>query len=92
MRDDLIVNAWVGVQDGCEITCSTESKHGVYFTVTSKDAPTFEFAFQAGALRQLIQVGSKALAEMDAPATKRAHDRHGHLPTGCCCQAAEPLT
>jgi hypothetical protein len=72
MGDDLVVSAWVSVRDGCEITCSTESKHGVYFTVTSEDAPAFEFAFQAGALRQLIAAGSKALADLDAS-------------TSCCC-------
>lgn len=83
MRDTLVVNAWVGVQDGCEITCKTEGKHGAYFTVRSADAPPFEFSFAAGALRQFLAVGGKALADLDALNATRS------ASVAPCCQSAE---
>lgn len=90
MRDALIVNACVGVQDGCEITCNTEGRDGAYFTVRSADSPPFEFSFTAGALRQFIAVGNKALADLDElNAVLRSRDRRSEQPRSCSCQTAE---
>ncbi len=93
MRDTLVVNAWVGVQDGCEITCTTEGKHGAYFTVRSADAPPFEFSFAAAALRQFLAVGGKALADLDElNKQRRAHGQPDQRPVTCVCQSPERST
>lgn len=90
MRDTLVVNAWVGVQDGCEIICKTEGKHGAYFTVRSADAPPFEFSFAAGALRQFLAVRGKAQADLDELSKqRRAHSQPDQRPVTCVCQSAE---
>lgn len=90
MRDSLVVNAWVGVQDGCEITCTTEGKHGAYFTVRSADAPPFEFSFAVGALRQFLAVGTQALSDLDElTAAQRVPARQSPVSVAPCCQSAE---
>jgi hypothetical protein len=69
MHGTLVVNSWVGIHEGCKITCSVNGSDSVYVTVNGKAQP-FEFFFQAEALRQFIEHGVKALAEMDALAAK----------------------
>jgi hypothetical protein len=69
MHGTLIVNSWVSIHEGCEITYSVSGSDGTHFTAGGKAQP-FEFFFQAAALRQFIELGVKALAEMDALAAK----------------------
>jgi hypothetical protein len=65
----LVVNSWVSIHEGCDITYSVNGSDGTHFTAGDKAHP-FEFFFQAEALRQFIELGVKALAEMDALAAK----------------------
>lgn len=69
MHGTLIVNSWVGIHEGCEITYKVNGSDSVYVIVDGKAQP-FEFFFQAEALRQFIERGVKALADMDALAAK----------------------
>jgi hypothetical protein len=65
MYDTLIVNSWVGIHEGCDITFNVQGSDAVYATVSGKSQP-FEFFFQVESLRTFLEHGSKALAEMDA--------------------------
>jgi hypothetical protein len=69
MYSTLIVNSWVGIHEDCDITYNVNGSDGTYFTASGKAQP-FEFFFQADALRKFVELGSKALAEMDALAAK----------------------
>lgn len=69
MHGTLIVNSWVSIHEGCDITYSVEGSDNAHFTAGDKAQP-FEFFFQAEALRKFIEQGVKALAEMDALADK----------------------
>jgi uncharacterized Fe-S cluster-containing radical SAM superfamily protein len=87
MHGTLIVNSWVSIHEGCEITYSVNGSEGTSFTASSKTQP-FEFFFQAEALRQFIAHGTKALAEMDALAAKEEAERDSREQT-TLNQAAE---
>lgn len=71
MQGTLVVNSWVGIHEGCDINFRVNSTDDVYVTVTG-DADPFELFFQANTLRQFIELGGEALAEMTALA-----ERHG---------------
>ena len=65
MYGTLIVNSWVGIHEGCDITYNVNGSDDVHVTVSGKAQP-FEFFFQADALRKFVELGGKALAEIDA--------------------------
>jgi hypothetical protein len=74
MYGTLVVNSWVGIHEGCEITHSVSGSEGTHFVVGGQAQP-FEFFFQTEALRQFVELGVKALAEMDAVAAKEEAER-----------------
>jgi len=65
MYGTLVVNSWVGIHDGCDITYNVHGSDDVYVTISGEAQP-FEFFFQADALRKFVELGGKALAEIDA--------------------------
>lgn len=65
MYGTLIVNSWVGIHEGCDITFNVQGSDAVYATVSGKSQP-FEFFFQVESLRTFLEQGGQALAEMDA--------------------------
>lgn len=65
MYGQLVVNAWVGINEGCEITCNVEGSDEVHIKVSGQAQP-FEFHFQADAFERFLDLGGKALAEMNA--------------------------
>jgi hypothetical protein len=65
MYGTLVVNSWVGIHDGCDITFNVQGSDAVYATVSGTSQP-FEFFFQIESLRTFLEQGSKALAEMNA--------------------------
>lgn len=69
MHGTLVVNSWVSIHDGCEITYNVNDSDSAQFTV-SGTAQSFEFFCQAEALRRFIEQGVTALAEMDVLAAK----------------------
>jgi hypothetical protein len=66
MRGNLVVNSWVGIHEGCDITYRVDGDDGVYVTVSGHAEP-FEFFFEAAALRDFITRGTEALAELPTP-------------------------
>lgn len=69
MYGTLVVNSWVGIHEGCDIAYNVHGSDDVYVTVRGTAQP-FEFFFQADALRKFVELGGKALAEMEALATE----------------------
>jgi hypothetical protein len=69
MYGTLVVNSWVSIHEGCEITYSVDGSDGAHFTAGDTTQP-FEFFLQAEALRQFVEQGTRALAEMDVLAAK----------------------
>ncbi|MGH3761636.1 hypothetical protein [Actinophytocola sp.] len=65
MYGNLVVNSWVGIHEGCDISYSVNGSDDVYFTASGKSQP-FEFFFNFASLRDFIELGGKALAEMSA--------------------------
>lgn len=65
MYGTLIVNSWVGIHEGCDITYHVSGSDDVHVMVSGKAQP-FEFFFQAEALRKFVELGGRALVEMDA--------------------------
>jgi hypothetical protein len=63
--DTLVIGSWVSLQEGCEITSDVGGSDAALLTVRGSGQP-FEMHFQAEPLRQLIERGTQALAEMDA--------------------------
>lgn len=83
----LVVNSWVNIHEGCEITYSVNGSDGACFAAGGKTQP-FEFFFQAEALRQFLTLGVTALAEMDAQADKEEAEREAREQS-VLVQAAE---
>ncbi len=69
MYGTLVVNSWVGIHEGCDITYNLSGSDGVYVTVSGKAQP-FEFFFDVAALRKFVELGGKALTEMAVPANQ----------------------
>ena len=65
MHGTLVVNSWVGIHQGCDITFRVNTSEDVYVTVSGGAAP-FEFFFEETSLRQFIELGTEALAKMAA--------------------------
>jgi len=63
MHANLVVNSWVGIREGCDITYRVDEPDGVYLTVSGHSEP-FEFFFDAVALRDFVTRGNEALAEL----------------------------
>lgn len=82
MRSNLVVNAWVGMHDGCEISYNVRTGDDVYVTVTGNDDPSFEFYFQREALARFVEGGGEALAEMTRLAATEATETTKAAVTG----------
>ncbi|HWC79945.1 MAG TPA: hypothetical protein VG756_08285 [Pseudonocardiaceae bacterium] len=84
MYGNLIVNSWVGIHEGCDLTCSVNGSDGAYFMANGKEQP-FEFFFDFAALSTFVELGNKALAEMTALAEQDeaewAREQAEHEPT-----------
>jgi hypothetical protein len=63
--ENLVVSAWIGVRAGCDMTYVINSQEDIDFMLDDGKR-RFEFAIETEALRTLLDVGSKALAEMEA--------------------------
>lgn len=70
MYGTLVVNAWAGIHEGCDVTYNVEGSDDVYVTVSGQKQQPFEFYFQAAALRTFLERGGAALAEMNAIAAR----------------------
>lgn len=62
---NLTVSSWVAIRGGCPIRYRVNANDDVEFAF-GELSDCFEFLFDANALRQFLEVGSKALAEMNA--------------------------
>ena len=74
MNTVLTVDSWVAIREGCPMSCDILGSGEVHFLY---GIPTdgFEFSFEAEALREFLELGSKALADMDARyAEEEAHE------------------
>lgn len=60
----LTIGSWVSLREGCEITSDVGGSDAALLTVRGSGQP-FEMHFQAEPLRQLIERGTQALAEME---------------------------
>jgi hypothetical protein len=72
--ETLTTGAWVSLHDGCEISSDVGGRNTVLFIVCGTGQP-FELYFEAEPLRQFIERGSKALAEMDALAVQEGAEQ-----------------
>ncbi len=74
MNTALTVNSWVAIREGCPMSCDILGSGEIHFLY---GIPTdgFEFSFEAEALREFLELGSKALVDMDARyAEEEAHE------------------
>lgn len=65
MFENLVVSSWIGVRAGCDISYCINTDDDVDLML-SDGARRFEFAIETEGLRRLLDVGSRALAELDA--------------------------
>lgn len=65
MYEPLKVMSWASALERCPMRYSISGSDNVSFTFGS-GGDIFEFAFDAGALRNLLKLGADALQEMDA--------------------------
>jgi hypothetical protein len=72
--DTLVVGAWISLHDGCRVSYEVGGADAALLTVRGTGQP-FEMHCQAEPLRQLIEMGSKALAELDALAIQEGVDQ-----------------
>jgi hypothetical protein len=89
MHGTLVVNSWVGIHEGCEITYNLNGSSGVYVSVSGKADP-FEFFFEAEALRQFLALGGKALTEIDALAAQEQAEASAQAAASCDQLAERP--
>lgn len=68
MFENLVVSSWVGIRANCDMTYCINTDDDIDFML-SDGARRFDFAIETQALRQLLEVGSRALTELD---TRRA--------------------
>lgn len=73
--DSLVTGAWISLQEGCEITSDAGGRDATVLTLRGAGQQSFELHCQAEALRQLVEAGARALAEMDALAAKKQTSR-----------------
>ncbi len=81
MCEPLKVVSWASANERCPIKHSvTGSDEVVFIFGSGRDA--FEFAFDAGALRNLLKLGTEALEAMDARANQEQAEEGGAEFTG----------
>lgn len=62
MGQNVVVNSWVSIEEGCPISCEVYGSGAA--RVLCGDG--FEVEIDSEALRELVRVGSEALRDMDA--------------------------
>jgi hypothetical protein len=65
MFENLVVSSWIGIRASCDMTYCINTNDDLDFML-SDSARKFEFAIETEALRKLVEVGSRALTELDA--------------------------
>jgi len=78
--ENLVVSAWIGIRANCNMTYCINTEDDIDF-ILSDGARRFEFAVETEALRRLLEVGRRALTELDArrateAAESQAEARH----------------
>lgn len=68
-RSPLVVNSWVDIRKGCDYTYSICDGENVYFAVSGDGQQPFEVVFDSDALREFLEHGGRALAELEIAAT-----------------------
>lgn len=71
MSEHLVVSTWIGIRAGCEMTYVINGQEDIDFMLDDGKR-RFEFVIETEALRTLLDVGSKALAELEARAKREA--------------------
>jgi hypothetical protein len=71
MFENLVVSAWVGVRASASMSYCVNTRDDIDLMLDD-GARRFEFAIETEALRKLLEVGGRALAELDALADKAA--------------------
>lgn len=65
MHISLTVSAYVGIRKGCPMTYSVNSDNQIEFSFGgTRDG--FDFSFDAEAMKELLKLGGKALAGLEA--------------------------
>lgn len=80
MLENLVVSAWIGIRANCDMTYCVNTADDVDFMLSDSQR-RFELAIETDALRRLLDVGSRALAELDnrrasETAEQQAAERH----------------
>jgi hypothetical protein len=75
MPDTLTIGAWISLHEGCEISSDVGGSNVGLLTVRGAGQQPFELYFRAESLRQFLEVGTRALAEMDALAAQEEAER-----------------
>lgn len=74
MLENLVVSAWIGIRATCDMTYCVNTADDVDFML-SDGQRRFELAIETEALRRLLDVGSRALAELDTRRAVEAADQ-----------------
>lgn len=70
MYGTFAVNAWADIHEGCQVTYRVRGSNDAYLTVSDRKQQPFEIYFKGDALRQFVEQGGRALAEMDELAAR----------------------
>jgi hypothetical protein len=87
MPDTLTIGAWISLHEGCEISSDVGGSNVGMMTVRGAGQQPFELYFRAEPLRQLLEVGTRTLAEMDALAAQEEAE-----PDGCEPASSDQLS
>ena len=68
--DTLVIGSWVSLHEGCQISSDVGGSDAALLTLRGSGQQPFELHCQAVPLRQLVEAGTHALAEMDALAVQ----------------------
>jgi hypothetical protein len=80
----LVIGAWVSLHNGCDISSDIGGRDAALLILRSHGQQPFELHCQAEPLRQLVEVGRQALAEMDAITVEEGTEQasRGQAATG----------
>lgn len=90
MYEPLKVMSWASAHERCLMRCSISGSDNVAF-IFGSGGDTFEFSFDAGALRNLLKLGADALQEMEAQAVQEKTD-NAAVPTAINAATPELAT
>lgn len=84
MFENLVVSAWVGVRANASVSYCINTSDDIDFMLDD-GARRFEFAIETEALRKLLEVGGRALAELDALADNASAEAGAGRPVAERC-------